>query len=65
MAPEPFAFRWSYPTFSRFAKLDSRRLTPWPSLNATVTSKSPDADGAQLITIPSPNVRCRTLSPVA
>ena len=38
-------------------------MTPPPSVNATVTSKS-EPDGSQLITMPSPNVECRTLSPV-
>ena len=52
-----------YSIFSNFARPSRSLLTPPPSVNATVTSKS-EPDGSQLITIPSPNVECRTLSPV-
>ena len=55
---------YCYSIFSCFAMLSKSLLTPPPSVNATVTSKS-EPDGSQLITMPSPNAEWRTLSPVA
>ena len=52
-----------YSSFSSGAKLSSRRLGPCSLLKATVTSTSPP-DRFVSMTMPSPKVAWRTLSPV-
>ena len=58
----PVAELVPYPTFSRGAKLSSRRLTPTPASNSTVTSVSA-AVTSQAVTTPSPKALWRTESP--
>ena len=55
--------RHAHCSFSSGAKLCSRRFTPWPSLKATTSSTS-SVPGLELVTIPSPKMEWRTLSPV-